>query len=537
MSDDRPACESSSEWSEISAPSTPPTRRTPGFVCDGCNYPLWQIRDRRCPECGREFLPSDYDFVPGTVAFACPHCDQPYFGKGTYGRLEPFVFGCVNCGRRIHMDQAVLTPAPGVDPARTVVGALPWLDRARIGRFTAWRRTLSMALFHPDRLARSIPINMGAGPGVWFGILTFLLYILVLIGPLMPFIAMMAPGGGGAMALRAVMPLLVFATAVLALIPLWGLVAHLTLAITGPRAAGPGRTMAVLGFASACAILAAIPCFGIYLMPIALIWPVISGTIMLMHTQRVGWFRALLAAGSVPLLLFVASAAMVIFPMILVTRGMAQMSVNQSAAAQARLAAAAAGTLPPSASPSTFGVGDGLRTFLADHGRWPTHALEAIEANAISATTLCLPDATIVRQLGDVPAGGTSLDKFVFLEKSVAQRAIERAAGQLPPTVTSHRLGDFVFTYHGIDPKGDGRLWIAVCRGERMPRFPIGTMGRGLVAAQLDGTIHNVNEADVAQALRDQNAIRAENGLPPLPDPADVTHETRATSTDQPKEP
>ncbi|MBL9032863.1 MAG: hypothetical protein JNM80_14300 [Phycisphaerae bacterium] len=529
MSEADPSPASNEPSSAVAGPRAEPSRRTVGLACDQCGYLLWGMRDRRCPECGRGFLPSDYDFVPGAVAFACPHCDQAYFGTGRYGRLEPFVFSCVRCGERLSMDDTIVTPAPGVDPMRTVAAGLPWLDRARLGRFTAWRKTLVLALFDPARLARAMPDPAGGCGGVRFGVLTILMYLAVMF---LPFVALVAfsvaraggLGGWGGGGIFLASSFLLTALFLLLLVPLWGLLAHLVLICTGRRAGGLSRTLGAMGFASGCAVLGAVPCLGVYLLPIAAIWPAISGIIILRHAQRVGWWRSVFAVGLGPVLVAVGATLLFALPAYLGAR--ISLGTARAQAAQARAAAlAAAQTLPPSAMPSTHGVTAGLRTFQLDHGRWPAHALEAIEANAFPATTLCMPDAAIPRVLADVPAGGTGLDRFVFLERPDARLAISRAVANLPPGVVAHRLGDFVFTYHGVNHNGDGRLWIVVARGEVGADPANGVVGRGLVAGQLDGTIHPVTEANVPAALAEQNEIRAEHGMPPLPDPAIVTHE------------
>ena len=82
--------------------------------CQGCDYPLWNLTARQCPECGRPFRPSEFRFVANSVRFCCPHCGQDYYGTGPVGHLVPVEFDCVRCHRRVHMDQMVLLPTEGV---------------------------------------------------------------------------------------------------------------------------------------------------------------------------------------------------------------------------------------------------------------------------------------------------------------------------------------------------------------------------------------------------------------------------------------
>ena len=98
--------------------------------CRTCDYRLWNLLERRCPECGTPFLPSQYEFFPNTIRFRCPHCDQSYYGTGEKGHLDPAEFDCVSCGRRIDMDQTVLEPTAGVDEDQTQTERVPWLERS-----------------------------------------------------------------------------------------------------------------------------------------------------------------------------------------------------------------------------------------------------------------------------------------------------------------------------------------------------------------------------------------------------------------------
>ena len=67
--------------------------------CKTCDYQLWNLRSRQCPECGTAFRVSDYDFVPNSVQFCCPHCNQIYYGTSARGQLVPPAFTCVSCNK------------------------------------------------------------------------------------------------------------------------------------------------------------------------------------------------------------------------------------------------------------------------------------------------------------------------------------------------------------------------------------------------------------------------------------------------------
>ena len=150
--------------------------------CKRCDYALWNLPSRVCPECGEPFKPSEFEFVPNTVEFCCPHCEQPYYGATPKtGHLEPREFICVQCGRRVHMDEMMMRPAPGVKERDTKPIRMPWRERKEIGFWRGWIRTVGLALIHPRRLmlGSSIdPAGQSRITGGWgfFLFTSFLIY-------------------------------------------------------------------------------------------------------------------------------------------------------------------------------------------------------------------------------------------------------------------------------------------------------------------------------------------------------------------------
>ena len=100
--------------------------------CKGCDYPLWDIAARACPECGLPFRPSDYEFAINSVRFCCPHCHQSYYGTGQKGLLVPSRFHCVSCARLVDLDEMVVLPREGVPESVSIPDRMPWLERHRI---------------------------------------------------------------------------------------------------------------------------------------------------------------------------------------------------------------------------------------------------------------------------------------------------------------------------------------------------------------------------------------------------------------------
>ncbi len=121
-----------------------------------------------------------------------------------------------------------------------------------------------------------------------------------------------------------------------------------------------------------------------------------------------------------------------------------------------------------------------------------------------------------------VPVAGTTLDRIEFLPSKDRASVNEAAVAALPPNAVAHRLGDFVFTYHGIDMRSaDPDLWTVIywpdpfCNGFIEPQT---------VVVGLPGGGSRPILGDFAAELAAQNQLRALAGLPPLPDPATVSH-------------
>jgi len=166
-----------------------------------------------------------------------------------------------------------------------------------------------------------------------------------------------------------------------------------------------------------------------------------------------------------------------------------------------------------------------LSSYARQHGgRPPGHACELIATAGTPASAFMHNDQ---QALPKVPVAGTDLQQFSTSPPSSQLALAQAAAGALPAKVVAHRLGDFVFTYHGINfNKADRGLWIVVLAPEG-PQVP---QPRQVHIALADGTTTQVRDSRFAQALVNQNALRAAQGLPPLPDPRKVTHSQPAAA-------
>ena len=61
--------------------------------CIKCDYPLWNLRQPRCPECGEAFDVRDWRYNSKHVAFLCTHCQQK-LGPHKPGPIDKTCPGC-----------------------------------------------------------------------------------------------------------------------------------------------------------------------------------------------------------------------------------------------------------------------------------------------------------------------------------------------------------------------------------------------------------------------------------------------------------
>jgi len=491
--------------------------------CATCGYRLWHLTARICPECGTPFRPSDYDFVPNSIEFCCPQCGQPYYGTDAQGLLEPRAFDCISCGRYIHLDEMLVRPAPGVDERETQVEQLPWLDLGERGVFRAWWGTILMALFTPGRLMRLLPMDAPLKYGFWFSALTFfvshLLMWLALLAWMIFVVAMslqgQAGGGGGmgfALFFFCGMGLVGPVIAILSMV-LWASVAHAILRLTGRTHGTWNRTMQAFCYSSGSYAVGIVPCCGMYVAPL---WFLVSAVLAVREGQKVHGGRATLAVASLPVVAVLSLIGL-------------QIAMYHSAVTYVPSPI----NLTAGAQTDTHTVLLGLLRFKDAHqGRWPAHALSLAEDGYVSEYDFV--GSYTPTSISKIPVAGMSLEEYANRSAAERARLAEQAAKSLPADVVAHRLGDFVFTYRGIDPgTADPRLWVVVFAPEPSAD-PADRSVTVLMAGLLDGTTLPVRDGlsdptIYALLMQEQNQLRAQAGLPPLPDPQTVTHTQPAT--------
>ncbi len=481
--------------------------------CKVCDYRLWNLPSRRCPECGTEFRPSEFEFVANSVQFCCPHCGQSYYGTGPQGHLVPFEYDCVSCGRRINMDETVVLPTEGVKEEQTKVGEVPWLERRTRGFFRAWFATIAKAMVSPITLMRALPCESATPTGWGFAFLT--LVSALCFGTVFPCglwfavgLSFAGPRGvGGGMLLGLLVYVAAYVVVVPVILGLWSLVTHLMLQLLSGGSEPFKRTAQAICFSSGAGVCLAIPCFGVY--GVGWIWWIVSAILMVKEGQRTSGGKATAAVLTAP-----------VIGTLLIVGGYALLMVKLMG--MAGTAGAFPTTAPSPAFPETSAVSQALRSFAEIHqGRGPEHVIELARRNYLSFASFCVMGYATMES--GVPVGDTTLDKVGRLTPQEQAAVVRKAINSLPASTIAYRFGDFIFTYPGINLKtADPKLWLFV----QMPEN-VGTSQFQMTmyeTAMADGTTAMGFSNDFTRVLKEQNAVRTRAGLPPLPDLRTVKH-------------
>lgn len=479
--------------------------------CSQCDYVLWDLRDRRCPECGFPFVPSDFDLVPSSVKFCCPACDQPYYGTTHRGHLHPAEFECVRCGRRLHMDEMVMRPAEGVASDHTVRERNPWLDQRRswIGRLLG---AIGNALVRPGEMARVTPMSASLGRAFLFALIVNSIAAAVFTAP-QTFLAAF----GGPVLLGAA---LVWLAALVATLTIgafaWGLTAHIILRCTGRTHGTLRHTMLAMHYGAGANITMSMWCFGPIL---GTIWWAISAGAMLAEFHRVSAWRAALAVLLLPI---VAVGGMITFQWMAFTAAMNAAAQRQGAFAGAM---ATIQNSTPAGRAGSLAIG---MQFAArrDNGRLPDHPGRLL-ANRDISPSVASPDGMTLGP--SITIGGRPLSDLDTLPPGQRLGPFDAAITaelRANPDATAWRVGCIV----GLDLSGvsvsdaaSQGLWLGVICDDP-DTVPPGGPPLEFWVVERGGASRLITDQAAATALRDQNARRDTLGLRPIPDPRQVRH-------------
>jgi hypothetical protein len=290
--------------------------------------------------------------------------------------------------------------------------------------------------------------------------------------------------------------------------------------------------------------MCAVPCLGVYLVPIALIWWGVCATLMLARAHGAGGFRSTLAIFTPIVVLLGGTAATIIFFVSWATTMVAT-------------AASFSASQTPIQDQRAIAVLSALRNHGLTNNAYPPHAGQLLFSGTVGIGELSLSTDPLIAD--NILIGNTTLGSFELATSEARQKMASAAAAALPPSVIAHRLGDYVFTYHGIDPNtADPGLWLFIAElpstGAPIQATPNATVApstnnsappekTGRLSASSSGAVTFAGSSPVPsfivglssgrtqaipkvifpQSLAGQNSLRQALSLPPLPDPTTVT--------------
>ncbi|HSW46696.1 MAG TPA: hypothetical protein VLM89_14130, partial [Phycisphaerae bacterium] len=354
--------------------------------CKTCDYRLWNIPARRCPECGTPFKPSEFEFVPNSIKFCCPHCGQAYYGTSSRGHLVPAAFPCVSCSRPIHMDDTVLLPAEGLIEERTAPVHVPWVERRNRGLLRVWFATVSMAMVAPTQLMRALPRYLPGTTGTGFALATLIPAWVIGMSfpcglPIIMAFFLGRRGTGGAVFLPILLVPLAVAIACPIVLLLWAGLTHGVLRLLKGTSARFHRTWQAMSFSAGAGVWMAIPCLGPYF---GWIWWIVSAILMVREGHRTSGVKATAAVLTLPILTI---GGFGIFYAVMMYFVVSQVST--------------AATTFPTSMPGRPFIGEitvetgmqetavvlkALRAYAANHdGRGPSHAIELYARNYLDS--------------------------------------------------------------------------------------------------------------------------------------------------------
>ncbi|QYK48540.1 MAG: hypothetical protein KF838_01485 [Phycisphaeraceae bacterium] len=473
------------------------------MFCKVCNYALWNLKDRTCPECGTGFAPSQFRFTPNSIRFLCPHCAQQYYGTSRVGHLVPDDFTCVSCQHQIRMDEMILVPAAGIDERKTRARGNPWIERAGRPTIRDWLHTTVLSMGTPAALILATSPSTRLSRTLGYAALTAALASATSV--ILPFVTLapfLLPFGINA---KGWFALLVWVVGVACsgllmyvAVPIAAAASHLVL--RGGKPAGTLRTtIHAAAISSGSNIFWGVPVFGFMTGPVGMIWWGVSFSVMLRVAHKVTKTRAAIAGMLVPvaiMLAFAAAMAVAIF-----------FSV--------RAATTAIGTLSTSAQADVAAVSLALRDAAAEDGRERHLGSLFLEGKV-----------TIADLLGDnfsstsaVIAGGVDLAPIISAaSETERQSLISTLDASLTPDIIAYRVGDIIVIRDIPEPPPDPHLWLAAVSLEPTANTNWYAQSNTPAAGQLRLMgMGGPSNASINPDVTDQNRIRAIYGLPALP--------------------
>jgi len=275
------------------------------------------------------------------------------------------------------------------------------------------------------------------------------------------------------------------------------------LRLTGPTIGPLRRTWQAIYYSSGANLAAMVPCLGYYL---GGIWWMISAVFAVKEGQRVHGGRAAFAVLAPPICCLALGFATML------NRYDSVMSASRVALPSVQ------------AYRDIDRLTQAILSYAKTHGgRGPDHAIRLATQGDLAATDFLSSDSRTT--LDQVAFAGATLDQFFLAEIDEQTRLARTAITASPKGTVTHRLGDYVFTYDGVNLANvDPHLWIVV----EIPgpgANPAGPTNPFVYQCGLaNGMVTNLLSTSFPTDLATQNVLRAQYGLPPLPDLRKVTH-------------
>lgn len=434
--------------------------------CRTCDYSLWTVTGRTCPECGSGFLPSDYTFVPGTVRFECPHCRAGYVGTSPTGHLLPRSFACTECHAQIDMDEMVLVPLAGMAERSTLHSRNRWEDRGDGALLLAWGSSTRDLLFRPTSFASTLERHRSTGQAWLFAAIGWLMAVVVgallslSIGPgaISPFwlIASTSPTPSMDPVLHVAFGSLIVLAGFAAVTLIGAVLQHIAVLFLVRDRSPFSATMRAALFASGASAVPfvfgwLVPPFTCFCLPLLAAWWFVPSCILLTHVHRTSLLRGMTCASTA------------IGAALLTCAGAMGWGVMQaSAGVRAAVAAFTPPGLPPGAvrSPGF----NPLSQYFASVGYQVPNGKGILGPDLFSqANTILWPQILgRITEDGSVPVTLAGIDLAAVQPGDTATlSAIRTAALARIPTLPA-RLGSLVV--YGGGGTGDFNDWVACWR-------------------------------------------------------------------------
>ena len=470
--------------------------------CKQCGYRLWNIQSRQCPECGQAFVPSDFELVPGSVAFCCPHCDQTYFGTDEHGHLVPRGFDCIKCTEHIDMDQMVLRPAEGYKEQQTQQTENPWVARdKRKSTFATWLRACGRAMFNPSAMVVHGDRDRSFKAALGFLIFHNLMTLLLGIGVLVVIITMIDASSRGVDVIVKILTSLGMVIGgsicgILFVVLIWTAITHGILCLLGKPSGRFTDTFECLSFASGAAVLSAIPFCGIYgLTWVGAIWWPISAGIMLAKRHQMKTLRTMLAVWGLPLILIIALGGAIGYGIYISRQNMVNIMATRASCA----------IIGPKI----------LQQVNDDQTIGPRHVGIYMVDTSMLGLEFQINDVSLDNWHGGFQEGFNELSSVFNQEtkdiKHAHQKQLRATIEALPPQEgPGYRFGSMLFVYNKVTMgKLDPNLWLIIY-------WPRQSKPTQRLVYKADGTEERMSTEELLERLEEQNTLRRKLALPEI---------------------